>query len=413
MATCDDSFHPISSSPFGVYPSVSFHAPASLIKCRGSLVVRPPGIPDYFKIYQTSCCQKQSSHKHPEVSSRSRISQNSPDYMFRTLFRFFIPRFQRVIHDSCSPSNHVKTKHWEKQHHAVTSLFCRSLVAWWTAGNSDAVVCFCQPSSVEIELNAVKLPLVFVGAGKTPHLIGDTHVHRDLSTTFHVTTQHWGKHHAVTSLFCRSLVACWTARNSDAVVCRYRSFPWNLRWTPWNFPWFCVGASNTTSQTFEHHVPCHNTAPWKTARKIKDHFLVRKIVPQRLTVCGKPWIKGYQQGGNSPSSYVAQRSYGSGGRVHGRMNLYLLSVWDPANPRTGLPFIMSCHAFSRVGSKVMLHTWWPPVTIHFISFHLPPSGCIQVCVCVCVFVFEAQASWNQVSAKPGFGVFAVQQPPKK
>ena len=33
------------------------------------------------------------------------------------------------------------------------------------------------------------------------------------------------------------------------------------------------------------------------------------------------------------------------------MNLYLLSVWDPANPRTGLPFIMSCHAFSRVGEQ--------------------------------------------------------------
>ena len=59
--------------------------------------------------------------------------------------------------------------------------------------NSDAVVCFCQPSSVEIELNAVKLPLVFVGARKMPHLIHDTHgpmahVHRDLSTMFHVMT---------------------------------------------------------------------------------------------------------------------------------------------------------------------------------------------------------------------------------
>ena len=87
-----------------------------------------------------------------------------------------------------------------------------------------------------------------------------THVHSDLSTTFHVTTQQRGKqHHAVTSLVCRSLVACWT------VVCCYRPFPWNLRWTPWNFPWLYVGASNTTSQTFEHHVPCHNTTPWKTA----------------------------------------------------------------------------------------------------------------------------------------------------
>jgi len=44
-----------------------------------------------------------------------------------------------------------------------------------------------------------------------------------------------------------------------------------------------------------------------------------------------PQAKG-QQEGNSPFAYVAQRSYGRcGGRVHGRMNLYLLSVWDPAN----------------------------------------------------------------------------------
>ena len=44
------------------------------------------------------------------------------------------------------------------------------------------------------------------------------------------------------------------------------------------------------------------------------------------------------------------------------MNLYLLFVWDPewdpANqePAHRLPFVISWHAFSRVGSKVMLHT---------------------------------------------------------
>ena len=37
------------------------------------------------------------------------------------------------------------------------------------------MICFCQPSCVEIELNAVKLPWVFVGARKMPRLIGDTH----------------------------------------------------------------------------------------------------------------------------------------------------------------------------------------------------------------------------------------------
>ena len=54
-------------------------------------------------------------------------------------------------------------------------------------------------------------------------------------------------------------------------VC-YRPFPWNLHWTPWNFPRFYVGASNTTSQTFEHHVPCHNTTPWEAAHYIEDNF---------------------------------------------------------------------------------------------------------------------------------------------
>ena len=275
--------------------------------------------------------------------------RNSPDYMFRIrqYTDLSSPDFNVSSTIHVHLANHVKTKHWEKQHHAVTSLFDRSLVACWTAGNSDAVVCFCQPSSMEIALNAVKLPLVFVGASKTPHPIahvhsdlsttfhvttqqrgktapcryqpflsvvgcllnsrkfwcsglllsaffsGDciercetsfvfflkrakhhtslgtpmTHVHSDLSTTFHVTTQQRGKqHHAVTSLACRSLIACWTAGNFDAVVCCYRPFPRNLRWTPWKNPWFYVGASNTTSQTFEHHVPCHNTKPWKTAR---------------------------------------------------------------------------------------------------------------------------------------------------
>jgi hypothetical protein len=90
----------------------------------------------------------------------------------------------------------------------------------------------------------------------------------------------------------------------------------------------------------------------------ETHVILKCSKPWFFLVCVEnPQSKG-QQGGNSPFSYVAQRSYGRcGGRVHGRMNLYLLSVWDPANPRTGLPFIMSCHAFSRVGNKVMLHTW--------------------------------------------------------
>ena len=147
-----------------------FHAPGSLIKCRGSLVMRPSGIPDYFQnfpgIMLPEADSAQASRRClSEFSSRSRVYQKSPDYMFRIrrFPDFSSPDFNVsscVIHDSCSPSNHVINKHWEKQHHAVTSLFCRSLVACWTARISDAAVCFCQPSSVRLALNAVKLPLV-------------------------------------------------------------------------------------------------------------------------------------------------------------------------------------------------------------------------------------------------------------
>ena len=61
------SSHLISPSPFRVCPSVSSHAPGSLIKCRGSLVVRPPGIPDY-------------SHKHPDFAQASRILHQKQNF---------------------------------------------------------------------------------------------------------------------------------------------------------------------------------------------------------------------------------------------------------------------------------------------------------------------------------------------
>ena len=79
------------------------------------------------------------------------------------------------------------------------------------------------------------------------------------------------------------------------------------------------------------------------------------------------------------------------------MNLFLLSVRDPANPRTGLPFIMSCHAFSKVSEQgqvaevhrhLVFHrngqhdniTSHNMTCFHVISFHPLPSGCIQVCL---------------------------------
>ena len=143
---------------------------------------------------------------------------------------FFIPRYQRAIHDSCSPSHHVTTKHWEKQHHAVTSLFCSSLAACWTAGNSDAVV--------------------------------------------------------------------WC----------YRPFPWNLWWAPWNFPWFYVGASNTTSQTFEHHVPCHSTTPWGNSTLHWGPFCwFAKSCPSGLVCVERTESKGISRGPSLSSSVDGQR----------------------------------------------------------------------------------------------------------
>ena len=124
-----------------------------------------------------------------------------------------------------------------------------------------------------------------------------------------------------------------------------------------------------------------------------------------MCVCGKPWIKGYKQGVNSPFSYVAPWSYGRcGGRGHGRMNLYPLSVWDPAKWRSGLPFIISRHAFSKVGEQgqvaevhrhLVFHrngqhdniTSHNMTCFHVISFHPLPSGCIQVCLS-CTRIFD-------------------------
>ena len=129
------------------------------------------------------------------------------------------------VHGDLSTTFHVTTQHWEKQHHAVTSLFCRSLVACWTAGNSDAVVCLCQPFSVEIELNAVKLPWVSVGASN------ETHGH--LNTMFHVTTQHRGNNTLDYGTFFfwfgnRALAACcvWETLNQRVKA----GGPWTHRW---------------------------------------------------------------------------------------------------------------------------------------------------------------------------------------
>ena len=173
-----------------------------------------------------SCCQKRFSQKYsersPEGTSRSEWNGNYASGHSRACFKLFIPEFP------VSSMSHVRlaatTKPWEKQHLAVTSLFSWLLVACRTAGNSDAAVCLGRPSSVEIALNAVKLRLAYVGARKHNTSLGDTH---------DPCTQTFGHHaHSMPQPrterrqapcgyqpFCRSVVACWTAENSDAVAC--------------------------------------------------------------------------------------------------------------------------------------------------------------------------------------------------
>ena len=200
------------------------------------------------------------------------------------------------MHDSCSPSNHVATKHWEKQHHAVTSLFCRSLVACWTAGNSDAVVCFCQPSSAEIALNAEKLPFVFVGASKTPHLIGDTH--DPCTQTFeHPVPCHNPALRETAPCRCQpclSVVGCLL--NSRKLWCSgllLSAYSVELQ--------VFVGASNTMPQTFEHHVPCHNTTPWEVGSSMLHwgpYFWFAKSCPSGLVCVWKDLNQRVSAGGH-------------------------------------------------------------------------------------------------------------------
>ena len=93
------SFHPLPSGCI----QVCLHARGSLIKRRGSLV-RPPGVPDYFWICQTSCCQELISHKHPDFAQALRILQQKQNFSeiarlhagTRQYTDFSSPRFQRV-----------------------------------------------------------------------------------------------------------------------------------------------------------------------------------------------------------------------------------------------------------------------------------------------------------------------------
>ena len=109
-----------------------YHAPGFLIKCRGSLVVRPPGIPEIIQNLPDDRLPEAVSaqafrifcQKSPAEASKN---ENDVSEHSRACFRFFIPRSPRVIHESCTPSGHNQALRETApcRYHP----FCRSLVA--------------------------------------------------------------------------------------------------------------------------------------------------------------------------------------------------------------------------------------------------------------------------------------------
>ena len=199
------------------------------------------------------------------------------------------------------------------------------------------------------------------------------HVHRDLSTTFHVTTQHWEKqHHAVTSLFCRSLVACWTARNTDAVVCFCQPSSVEIELNAVKLPWVFVGASNA-SQTFEQHVPCHNTTPWKQHTRLqtisgsKNRALAACCVWETLNQrvkAGGPWTHRWH---GPTKTHLCRRE-----NVPAKLSSSEMARWPSQKPP-----MPTCHDRTRHANVTTWHDMY-----HFISCHPLPSGVLKVCVCV-------------------------------
>ena len=99
--------------------------------------------------------------------------------------------------------------------------------------------------------------------------------HASCSRSSHVTTKHWEKqHHAVTSLF----VGHWLLAEHPEILMQCFAFVILLQWTlrcvlnAVKLDWFYVEASNTASQTCEHHVSCHNTTSWRTLRSLSKSF---------------------------------------------------------------------------------------------------------------------------------------------
>ena len=106
---------------------------------------------------------------------------------------------------------------------------------------------------------------------------------------------------------CLSVVGCfWTAGNSDAVVCCYRPFPWNLRWMPWTSLGFML---EQATQRHRHlstmfHVTTQHRGKQHT--RLRTIFWFEKLCPSGL-LCVESPAKGISRGPSLSSLMDGQR----------------------------------------------------------------------------------------------------------
>ena len=233
---------------------------------------------------------------------RSRISQNSPGCMFRIrqYTDFFIPQ-----HSPCHPMIHVhlaimsEPSTERNSTMPLPAFFCRSLNCllnsriFWCSG------LLLSSFFSGYWLERLEASLVFVGDSKTRHLIVDT---------YDPCTQRF-EHHACHNQALRETAPCRYQPFLSLVGCLLNSrklwcsglllsaFSVELALNAVKLPLvLCWSKQHNVTDIW---APCsmsqHNTVG-EQHTTLRTVFLVRKIVPQRLGVCGKPWIKGYQQG---------------------------------------------------------------------------------------------------------------------
>ena len=160
--------------------------------------MRHPGIPDYFQhfpdIMLPEADSAQASRRCLSEFSRSRVVQKSSHYIFKIGQHtdFSSPDFNlsSTFHANLAIMSQTST-----ERNSTMPLPAFFVSRWLLAEQpaiSDAVLCFCQPFSVDCtERREVSFRFMLEQTKHHTSLVTPTtHVHRHLGTMFHVTTQH-------------------------------------------------------------------------------------------------------------------------------------------------------------------------------------------------------------------------------